>query len=141
MAQGTVHAKWVEGDLFVGADRNGRPLLIGHDNQREPAWNAVKPSDLLMLGMITCSGLDVVDILAKQHQHLSDFEILATGDQSDEPPYAFSKIQIEYVLRGDHLNPALVQRAVDLSENKYCSVMATVRPGCEVTTHYRIEES
>ena len=141
MAQGSVHAKWIEGDLFVGADRNGRPLLIGHDNQREPAWNAVKPSDLLMLGMITCSGLDVVDILAKQHQQLSDFQISATGDQSDEPPYAFSRIQIEYIFRGDHLNPALVQRAVELSENKYCSVMATVRPSCEITTHYRIEES
>ena len=115
--------------------------MIGHDNQREPAWNAVKPSDLLMLGMITCSGLDVVDILAKQHQQLSDFQISATGDQSDEPPYAFSRIQIEYIFRGDHLNPALVQRAVELSENKYCSVMATVRPSCEITTHYRIEES
>jgi putative redox protein len=141
MAQGTVHAKWVEGELFVGADRNGRTILIGNTNGREPTWGGSKPSDLLMLGLISCSGFDVVDILAKQHQQLTGFEISATGDQNDEPPYAFTQISVEYVLRGKNLNAALIQRAVDLSENKYCSVMATVRPGCAISTHFRIEEA
>jgi putative redox protein len=141
MAQGTVHAKWVEGELFVGADRNGRAILIGNAMGREPAWSGSKPSDLLLLGLIGCSGYDMVDILAKQHQQLTGLEISAAGDQSDEPPFAFSLIHVEYVLRGKELNDALVRRAVDLSENKYCSVMATVRPGCAITTHYRIEEA
>ena len=127
--------------MFVGADRNGRPILIGNSKTREPAWSGVKPSDLVMLGMITCSGYDVVDILGKQHQQLTSFDISATGDQRDEPPYAFTMIHIEYVVRGKNLNEALVQRAVNLSENKYCSVIATVRPGCAITTHYRIEET
>jgi putative redox protein len=141
MAQGTVHAKWIEGELFVGADRNGRSILIGNSNARQPAWGGIKPSDLLLLGLIGCSGYDIVDILAKQHQQLAVLEISATGHQSDDPPYAFTQITVEYFLRGKDLNEALVQRAVDLSENKYCSVMATVRPGCAITTRFRIEAS
>jgi putative redox protein len=141
MAQGTVRAKWVEGRLFAGADRNGRPILIGNSKSREPTWNGVKPLDLLMLGMITSSGVDVVEILERQSQDLTGFEMSATGDQNDEPPYAFTRIRIEYVLRGHNLNEAIVKRAVEFSENKYCSIMATVRPSCEITTHFRIEGS
>ena len=141
MARGTVHAKWIEGELFVGADRNGRSILIGNSNGRQPAWSGSKPSDLLLLGLIGCTGYDMVDILAKQHQQLAGLEISATADQSDDPPYAFALIDVEYVLRGKDLNEALVRRAVDLSESKYCSVMATVRPGCAITTHFRIEAS
>jgi len=141
MAQGKVYAKWVEGDMFIGADRYGNPIPIGAATGRDPKWTGVKPSDLLMIGMICCSGYDVVTILQKQRQQLTGFEVSAIGDQDDDPPYVFTKIEIEYIFRGRNLNEAFIQRAIDLSENQYCSVMATIRPNVQITTHYRIEEA
>lgn len=141
MAQGTVTAKWVEGGMFVGVDSRGHPMVVGVSDDHGSKWLGAKASDLLLLGVATCSGVDVADILRKQRQPLTTLEVQVTGNQEDDPPWKFTKIQIEYLIRGKNLNEALVQRAVELSEEKYCSVLATLRPSVEITTHYRIEEA
>ena len=141
MAQGTVTAKWVEGGMFVGVDSRGFPMVVGVSDDHGSKWLGAKASDLLLLGIATCSGVDVADILRKQRQLLTTLEVKVTGNQDDDPPWKFTKIQIEYLIRGKNLNAALVKQAVALSEEKYCSVLATLRPSVEITTHYRIEEA
>lgn len=140
MGQGTVTAKWVEGGMFVGVDSRGVPLVVGRSDNHGNMWQGAKASDLLLLGVATCSGVDVADVLRKQRQHISNLEISVTGEQDEDPPWKFTKINIEYVICGKKINEALVKRAVELSEEKYCSVIATLRPSVEITTHYRIEE-
>lgn len=141
MAQGTVIAKWVEGGMFVGVDSRGYPLVVGVSNDHGSKWLGAKASDLLLLGVATCSGVDVADILRKQRQPIASLEISVTGDQADDPPWKFTKLHIEYVVRGKNLNEDLVKRAIELSEEKYCSVIATVRPSVEISTCYRIEDA
>lgn len=136
----TVKAKWINGELFVGVDSYGHPIVTGSWPEQDPEWAAVQPSDLLLLGIIACSGYDVVTILQKQREELTDLEISCTGEQMDEPPYAFTKIHIDYRLIGRGLGESKIQRAIQLSEEKYCSVVATVRGVAEITSSYTIEE-
>lgn len=141
MAQSTITAKWVEGGMFVGVDSRGVPMVIGRSDEHGNLWQGSKASDLLLLGVATCSGVDVADVLRKQRQHISNLEISVTGEQDEDPPWKFTKIKIDYLICGKKINAALVKRAIELSEEKYCSVLATVRPSVEITTHFRIEEA
>jgi len=126
--------------MFVGVDSRGVPLVIGIAGQPEPKWMGAKASDLLLLGIATCSGVDVTGILEKQRQAVVDLEIKVTGEQEQSPPWKFTRVQIEYVIRGKNLKEPLVKQAIELSEEKYCSVLATIRPTVEIHTHYRLEE-
>lgn len=137
----TVKLKWIGSELFVGVDSFGHPIVTGSWPEQEPEWAALKPSDLLLLGVIACSGYDVVTILRKQREDLTDLEISCTGEQMDEAPYAFTKIHIDYRLTGRNLDDNKIQRAIQLSEEKYCSVAATVRGVAEITSSYTIEEA
>jgi len=141
MSQGTVQIRWVDSEFFVGQDRYGNSITIGSAPNHDPEWKGVKPSDLLLLSLIGCSGYDVVTILQKQRQPISGITISATGEQLDTEPFTFTKIHIDYLIRGKNLSEAFVKRAIELSEEKYCSVMATLRPSVEISSHYRIEET
>jgi putative redox protein len=122
-------------------DRYGNTLTIGSTPGRDPEWKGIKPADLLMLGLIGCSGYDLVTILQKQRQKITGIAIRATGDQLDEEPYAFTKIHIEYILRGSNINRDFVTRAIDLSETKYCSVYNTLKSTVQLSSDYKIEEA
>lgn len=136
----TVKMKWIDGELFVGTDSFGHTIVAGSWPEQDPEWAALKPSDLLLLGVIGCSGYDVVTILKKQREELTALELSCTGEQMDDPPYAFTKIHIDYKLTGRSLDEDKVRRAVQLSEDKYCSVIATIRGVAEITSSYTIEE-
>lgn len=140
MSSGNVLLKWVEGELFVGQDRYGTALTIGSTPGRDPEFRGLKPSDLLLLGLIGCSGYDVATILQKQRQSMTSFEISAVGQQEDAPPYRFTSIHVKYSLKGVSLNPKMVERAIQLSEERYCGVYATLRGNVELSSEYTIEE-
>ncbi len=140
MSQGTVQVRWVDSEFFVGQDRYGNSITIGSTPGHQPEWKGMKPSDLLMLSLIGCSGYDVVTILKKQRQKISGIAISATGEQLDEEPYAFTKIHIDYHIHGKDINPDFVARAIELSEEKYCSVYNTLRHNVELTSSFRIED-
>lgn len=136
----TVKMKWIDGQLFVGIDSYGHPIVTGSWPAQDPEWAALKPSDLLLLGVIGCSGYDVVSILKKQREELTGLEMSCTGEQMSDPPYAFTRIHIDYRLTGRNLDESKVRRAIQLSEEKYCSVAATVRGVAEITSSYTIQE-
>jgi putative redox protein len=134
---GTVSMKWVGSNLMTGADSRGTPLVTGKWIDSEPAWTGLKSSDLLLLSAASCSAYDIVSILKKQRQALQGLEILCTGDQEARPPYRFTHIHLHYIIKG-RLDPDKVARAIKLSEDKYCSVINTLRPSVDITSDFEI---
>lgn len=137
---GKVIVKWVESQLMVGVDSLGHTLAIGSWPEREPEWQAMKASDLLMLAAAACSAYDVVMILRKQRAKLLDFEVDVDGEQEPEPPNRFTRIHMTYRFRGD-LDEAKVRKAIALSEDKYCSIICTLRPSVEFSHSVEISKN
>jgi putative redox protein len=127
---GKVSVKWIESQLMIGVDSLGHTLAIGSWPEREPEWAAMKASDLLMLSAASCSAYDVVMILRKQKANLVDFEVEVTGDQDPDPPNRFTRIHMHYRFKGN-LDETKVRKAIALSEDKYCSIICTLRPTVE----------
>lgn len=134
----TVHVTWVQKRQFVGTDGSKHSVVMS--SQDEENGVGMSPSQLLLVGLGGCTGYDVVDILLKKRQQLTGLELVVTGEQDAEPPWPYRKIHVHYVLRGKGLREKAVQDAITLSEEKYCSVAATVRGVAEITTEYTIVE-
>lgn len=133
----TVALKWIESQLMAGVDSFGHPIIIGSWPEKEPEWAGLKPSDLLLLAAASCSAYDVVQILTKQHEPLEGLEISCTGEQESEPPYRFTKIHLHYKISG-LVNIKKLERAIHLSEDKYCSVINTLKPTVQITSDYEL---
>jgi putative redox protein len=115
-------------------DSNRHAVVLS--GEKEP--NGLRPSQMLLVALSSCTAVDVVDILTKKRKPLSRLEVIATGEQDDDPPWAYRKIHLKYRLAGKDLTEKAVQQAIQLSEEKYCSVAATVRGVAEITTEYEI---
>lgn len=116
--------------MFVGRDSYGHMIVSGswpQEDQSWQEWKGVKPSDLLLLSLASCSAYDVVLILSRQRQQLINLYVSVDGQQAAEAPYQFTKIHQHYTVEGVDLDPQKVARAIQLSEEKYCSVAATIR--------------
>jgi len=98
----------------------------------------VKPSEMLLVALAACSSVDVVEILAKKRLKLSLLEVVTTGERNPDPPWAYRKIHVKYRLGGGGLTDKAVAQAIELSQEKYCSVAATVRGVAQITTEYEI---
>ena len=131
-----VSVQWIGGERFVGIDRTQHSLVMS--TRREGV--GVRPSDLLLVALGACSAVDVVGILQKKRVDLRGLDIKVTGEQDPDPPWTFRKIHIEYILRGKGMTDRAVQQAIKLSEEKYCSVSATVSGVAAMTHSYQILE-
>ncbi len=134
---GTVSLKLIGGQLMVGVDSFGHPLVIGSWPEQKPEWAGLKPSDLLLLAAASCSAYDVATILGKQREPLVALEVTCTGTQEPEPPYQFTAIHLHYTVKGA-VNPQKLARAIELSETKYCSVTNTLKASVRITNGYDI---
>lgn len=94
---------------------------------------------LLLAALGGCTGIDIVDIMRKQRQQIDDLEIVVSGERVKEPPRVYSKIHVEYRLKGKEIKEKAVQRAIQLSEDKYCSVGAMLKAKAKVTSSYIIQ--
>lgn len=134
---GSVAVRWVENRFMVGSDSNGHSVAIGKSPEPGFEWGGIKPSDLLLLAVASCTAFDVIDILLKQREPLVDLKVVCQGEQQSDPPYTFTKIHLNYIVTGE-VNPERLARAIKLSEDKYCSVMSTLRPGVPITSDYEL---
>lgn len=135
--KGTVNLRWSGARMMLGIDSRGSAIPIGFNREADPTWSAVKPSDLLLLSAASCSAYDVVEILEKQREPLKGLDIQCTGEQITEQPYNFVSIHLKYIFQGA-VNPQKVERAIKLSEEKYCSVLATLRAGVKLSSEFEI---
>ncbi len=136
--------KWTgeNSQMFIGRDTFGHVVMSGSWPQDDPQWQewkALKPSDLLLISLASCTGYDLVMILKRQRQQLNDLYIRVDSQQADNPPYQFTDIHIHYTISGDNLDTKKVARAIELSEERYCSVAATIRGVANITHSYEIK--
>ncbi len=131
-----VQVTWVQNEQFVGTDSTNHSIVLSTAKD----GTGSKPSDLLLVALGACSGVDVIGILSKKRQCVTGLEIQVQGEQEPEPPWTFRKIHVQYVVRGKGLAEKAVQQAIELSESKYCSVAATIRGVAEITSSYQIVE-
>ncbi len=128
--------RWVSGKRFIGTDSTNHSVVLSSSDE----GIGMKPSDLLLVGLSSCTAVDVVDILKKKRLELTKLEIQASGEQEADPPWTFRKIHLKYILAGKGLTAKDVEQTIQLSQDKYCSVAATVRGKAEITWEYVIEE-
>ena len=136
-----VRVNWVEGFQFIGTGSNGHTIVLDAPAKGGGKGEGIKPSELLLLGLAGCTGYDVVQILTKQRQEIRNLEVSVEGLQAADPPWPFEKIIVTYKLKGNMINETFVQRAIELSETKYCSVGATISGKATIETRYEIEQS
>ena len=126
--------KWIGGKQFIGVDSTRHSVVLSTPDEGV----GMKPSELLLVALASCTAVDVVEILAKKRAGLESLEISAEAEQEKDPPWTFRKIHLTYRLKGSTLNEKDVTQAIDLSEQKYCSVAATLRGEAEITYSYEI---
>jgi putative redox protein len=119
---------WEKGLSFTGTGHStGFSLPLGADPSVGGDNDGFRPTELLLVGLAGCTAMDVISILAKKKQAVASFEVKAHGERAPQDPKRFTSFIVEYLLKGDGIDPDAVERAVQLSEDKYCSVMATLR--------------
>jgi putative redox protein len=131
---GTAMVKWIGGKQFVGIDSGKHSVVLSTSDEGV----GMKPSELLLVALASCTAVDVVEILTKKRMSLSGLEIQISGEQDPEPPWTYRKIHLKYILKGENLCEKAVEQAIELSESKYCSVAATVRGKAEITYEWEI---
>ena len=141
MATKKAFIKQVQGITFVGkTDSNNWITMDGPENFG--GSNAgIRPKELLMLSLGGCSGSDVASILSKKKVKLDNFEMNITAESAEEHPQVFTKMRIEYVFYGKNIQPKDVERAIELSLTKYCSVTAMLQKAMPIEHSYKIVET
>ena len=133
---GTATVKWIEGKQFIGIDSTNHSVVLSTPKE----GIGIKPSDLLLIAVASCSAVDVVEILEKKRMTLTHLEISSSVEQDQDPPWTFRKIHMHYKIGGKNLTEKAVAQAIQLSEEKYCSVAATIRGTAEIITDFEILE-
>jgi putative redox protein len=134
MAQAAV--KWLQNSQFVGIDSSKHSVVLS--TQDEGNGVGCKPAELLLMALAGCTAVDVVEILAKKRTPLATLDIVVTGEQDPEPPWAYRKIHLHFRVGGVGLTPQSVEQAIRLAEEKYCAVSATVRGVAQITWDFEI---
>ena len=131
--------RYLDGVQFVGEASSGHVVFMDGDSG-EGKNAGLMPTDLLLIGLGSCSGMAALSILRKKKQDLTGFEIVVKGEKEDEWPKRFTTITIEFIVKGNNLSETAVKRAIELSMEKYCTVKATLEGSPDVNFGYQIVE-
>ena len=133
-------AIWKQGMSFDGTATSGFTIPMGTSAEFGGADDGLRPIELVLVGLAGCTAMDVISILQKKRQEVSGFEVRAHADRATEHPKVFTAIEIRYLLRGRNIDPAAVQRAIELSESKYCPAQAMLSKVAPISLAYEIVE-
>jgi putative redox protein len=129
--------RFVTDDLFLGTTPSGHALPLDTDKERS---SAPSPVELLLVALGSCTATDVASILKKKRQHVTSYVIEVSGVRRDEHPRSFTSMKVHHILTGRSISAKAVAQAIELSETKYCSVAATLRPTVEIHSSFEIIE-
>jgi putative redox protein len=132
-----VNLKSIDATFMIGADSHGHPVAIGSKTGGENEWLGLKASDLLLLSAAACSTYDVITILTKQREPFTTIDVQCTGEQNAETPNEFVGIHLHNTISGT-VNREKAEKAIRLSEDKYCSVIATLRKAVNISSDFEI---
>jgi len=131
---------WVEGMQFVTTSGTGHAVVVDASVEGGGFNSGPRPMEMLLMGLLGCTAMDVISILRKKRQPVQDLKVFATGEQADSHPHYFTKIHLEYVAYGE-VDESALARAIQLSEENYCSAAATLKGRTEITSSYRVERA
>jgi len=125
-------------DFFIAIPPRGHAIPLDIDSQRSAASS---PLELLLVSLGACAGADVISILKKKREQVTDYRIEVRGERREEYPKSFRRMEVRHILTGRGISPAAVEQAIELSTTKYCGAAATLRPTVEIVNTYEIHEA
>ncbi|MBK6750157.1 MAG: OsmC family protein [Acidobacteria bacterium] len=139
MAENTYKAivRYAGDGYFIGMTPTGIPQLMDSKGDRHAA---ATPMEMLLVSVAACTAMDVQSILEKKRQDVTEYNVVITGSRAEVHPRKFTAFHINHIVHGRNVSDKAVARAIELSDETYCSVAATVRPTAEITTSYEIVE-
>lgn len=133
--------KWVEDVTFMGESGSGHSVIMDGPPEDGGRNLGVRPMEMLLLGMGGCTAFDVMLILKKGRQLVTDCEVQMEAERKEEPPKIFTKIHAHFIVTGKGLSEQQVKRAIQLSAEKYCSASIMLGEVAEISHDYEIIES
>jgi putative redox protein len=130
----TASVKWIGEQKFIAISPSGHAVAVDSDRETNKAPG---PMELVLMALGACTATDIVIILAKKRQNLQSLEVVCSGERAKEPPTVWTKLEILYRLRGN-LDEGAVKHAIQLSEEKYCSVSAMLQKTAKLTWRHEI---
>jgi putative redox protein len=131
--------KWIEDVSFLGESETGHTVVMDGAPESGGRNIGMRPMEVLLIGMGGCSSFDVVTILKKARQPITDCVAEIEATRADSIPKVFTKIHVHYIVTGDNLNPAQVERAIKLSAEKYCSATVMLEKTAKITHSFEIK--
>lgn len=125
-------------DLFDGRTPSGHVVAIDTDRERN---SAPSPMELLLIALGSCAGVDVVSILKKKREEVTAYRVEVSGQRRAQHPRSYERMEVHHIVTGRNISARSVAQAVELSEQKYCSVAATLRPAAEIVSSFAIIEA
>jgi len=132
--------KWLDNMSFVGESESGHSVVMDGPPDSGGRNLGVRPMEMVLLGMGGCTAFDVVLILKRQRQLITDCQVELSSERAEEAPKVFTKIHVHYVVKGKGLDAKKVARAVDMTAEKYCSVSIMLAQSVDVTHDFEIIE-
>lgn len=133
--------KWAENRTFIGTSGTGHSFVMGTKHGDTDVTPGPSPMELVLLGVGGCSAYDVLSILEKGRQKVDDVQVELDADRAETEPKVFTKVHLHFIVKGRGVDPKRVERAIDLSIEKYCSASAMVGKTAEMTHDYKIVET
>jgi putative redox protein len=124
-------------DLFIGISPSGHAQTLETNHERA---SAATPVELLLIALGSCTAVDVISIMQKKRQQVTDYRVEVSGERRAEHPRSYTRMSVRHIVRGRNINEKALAQAIELSETKYCSVAATLRPTVEIVSGYEIIE-
>ena len=138
----TVRIRWGGSRQFIGWDEAGHGVVMDAKAAYKGEGSGTRPLELFLYALAGCTGMDVISILEKKRQDVRSFEMQVEATQrEDDYPKIYTDIQITYVVTGYGVKEAAVARAIELSEEKYCSVRGMLGPQTQVRTSFEVHEA
>ncbi|RME48366.1 MAG: OsmC family peroxiredoxin [Chloroflexi bacterium] len=134
----TATVTW-KGDMhFTGTTDTGFGLTLDADPSVGGQDMGFRPLELMLVSLAGCTAMDVISILRKKRQDVTGFEVRVEADQANDHPRVYTDIRVVYMVRGRNIDPAAVERSIELSETKYCPASAMLRKTARITSRYEI---
>jgi putative redox protein len=130
------NVKWIDDELFLGTSESGHTIVL----DANAGSLAPSPLENILISLGACSSVDVVSILKKARQDIRGCQVEITGQRVDSTPKLFSAIHLHFIIEGNSINEKHVERAVNLSADKYCSVALMLNKAVEITHDFTINE-
>ena len=128
----------LEGSSFAGTSGSGHSVTLDVAPEAGGRNQGIRPMEMILLGLGGCTAIDVLQMLRKGRSNVTDLRVEVNGERADEVPQVFETIHVHFILRGESLNAAKGERAIELSANKYCSATIMLGQVVEITHDFQI---